>query len=236
MIRLNSVLSFIVGSNGDEVPIETERDASEWKISFTLTETDYYQFSIQDKNNDEQIFDIHCVAEETDIFRNGGVEDITRLIVDQSKITDSDVNVIVKGINEGIIPMANIRFFFADPLAHTIPAAFYRNLNRDLIIEYVPTRLGEFFVRMQLNNHPWIELDLHEVFIRTQNNLLDICPIRIHSFGANDSFEPVLRVQVKEVLEHTFEGVIDNVDRLQIDFAGKFMDFQRVELVGSCFR
>jgi hypothetical protein len=31
---------------------------------------------------------------------------------------------------------------FVDPLAHTIPAAFYRNLNRDLIIEYVPTKLG----------------------------------------------------------------------------------------------
>ncbi len=31
---------------------------------------------------------------------------------------------------------------FIDPLAHTIPAAFYRNINRDLIIEYVPTRLG----------------------------------------------------------------------------------------------
>ncbi len=94
---LNLILSFCLGSNGDEVPIETERDASEWKIYFTLTETDYYQFSIHDDNNDEQIFDIHCVAEETDIFRNGGIEDITRLIVDQSKITGSDVNVIVKG-------------------------------------------------------------------------------------------------------------------------------------------
>jgi hypothetical protein len=37
------------------------------------------------------------VIEETDIFRNGGIEDITRLIVDQSKINGSDVNVIVKG-------------------------------------------------------------------------------------------------------------------------------------------
>ncbi len=52
--------------------------------------------SIND-DTDEQIFDIHCVAEETDIFRNGGIEDITRLIVDQSKITGTDVNVIVKG-------------------------------------------------------------------------------------------------------------------------------------------
>lgn len=32
--------------------------------------------------------------------------------------------------------------FKIDPLAHTIPAAFYRNINRDLIIEYVPTKLG----------------------------------------------------------------------------------------------
>jgi hypothetical protein len=28
-----------LGSNGDEVPIEIERDASLWKIYFTLTET-----------------------------------------------------------------------------------------------------------------------------------------------------------------------------------------------------
>lgn len=85
-----------LGSNGDEVPIEIERNSSEWKIYFTLTETDYYQFSMND-GKDEQIFDVHCVAEETDLFRNGGIEDITRLVVDQSKITDSDVNVIVKG-------------------------------------------------------------------------------------------------------------------------------------------
>ena len=87
----------ILGSNGDEVPIEIEKDISEWKIYFTLTKTDYYQFSINDQDNDEQIYDIHCVTEETDIFRNGGIEDITRLIVDRSKITGSDVNVIVKG-------------------------------------------------------------------------------------------------------------------------------------------
>jgi hypothetical protein len=30
-----------------------------------------------------------------------------------------------------------------DPLAHTIPAAFYRNLNNDLIIEYVPIKSGK---------------------------------------------------------------------------------------------
>jgi hypothetical protein len=48
-------------------------------------------------NNDEQLFEIHCVVEETDIFRNSGIEDITRLIVDHSKIITGDVNVIVKG-------------------------------------------------------------------------------------------------------------------------------------------
>ncbi len=48
-------------------------------------------------DNNEQLFDIHCVAEETDILRNGGVEDITRIIVDQSKIITDEVNVIVKG-------------------------------------------------------------------------------------------------------------------------------------------
>jgi hypothetical protein len=66
-----------------------------------------------------------------------------------------------------------------------------------------------------------LQLDIHEVFIRTQNNLLDLCPIRIMSFGASSPFEPVLRVQVKEVLQHTFEGVIDNVDKIQIDIIGK---------------
>lgn len=48
-----------------------------------------------------------------------------------------------------------------------------------------------------------------------------MCPIRILSFGANSPFEPVLRVQVKEVLEHTFEGVFDHADQLQIDITGK---------------
>jgi hypothetical protein len=41
------------------------------------------------------------------------------------------------------------------------------------------------------------------------------------SFGAKNSFEPVLRVQVKEVLDHTFEGVIDNNDKIQINIIGK---------------
>jgi hypothetical protein len=64
-------------------------------------------------------------------------------------------------------------------------------------------------------------LDIHEVFIRTQNNLLDICPIRITSFGAHSTFEPVLRVQVKEILEHTFDGIVDNDEKLQIEITGK---------------
>jgi len=52
--------------------------------------------NITDDNN-QQLFDIHCVAEETDLFRNGGIEDIARLTIDQSKIITDDVNVIVKG-------------------------------------------------------------------------------------------------------------------------------------------
>ena len=47
--------------------------------------------------DEEQIFEIHCVTEETDLFRNGGIEDIARLIIDHSKISTNDVNVIVKG-------------------------------------------------------------------------------------------------------------------------------------------
>lgn len=70
-------------------------------------------------------------------------------------------------------------------------------------------------------------LGYHEVFIRIQNNLLDICPIRINSFGASTAYEPVLRVQVKEVLEHSFEGVVDNVDKLQIDITGNFINETR---------
>lgn len=105
-------------------------------------ETDYYQFSMDD-GNDEQIFDIHCVTEETDIFRNGGIEDITRLVLDQSKITGSDVNVIVKGRPMSVVDLSAYIRLSIDPMAHTIPAAFYRNSNRDLIIEYVPTKSGE---------------------------------------------------------------------------------------------
>ncbi|CAF4548308.1 unnamed protein product, partial [Rotaria magnacalcarata] len=33
---------------------------------------------------------------------------------------------------------------------------------------------------------------------------------------------PVLRVQVKEALEHTFEGVVDNIEKLQIDITDPF--------------
>ncbi len=53
-------------------------------------------------DNNEQIFNIHCVTEENDIFRNGGIEDIARLIIDQSKIITDNVNVIVKGKNKKI--------------------------------------------------------------------------------------------------------------------------------------
>jgi hypothetical protein len=55
------------------------------------------------------------------------------------------------------------------------------------------------------------------------------------SFGANDAFEPVLRVQVKEVLEHTFEGVSDNIDKLQIDITGKSSYIKRTKLFFVCF-
>lgn len=62
----------------------------------------------------------------------------------------------------------------------------------------------------------------HEVFIRTENSLLEFCPIRIDSFTAEPtSFEPVLRVQLKELLEHTFDGVLDRNDHLQIEITGK---------------
>jgi hypothetical protein len=62
--------------------------------------------------------------------------------------------------------------------------------------------------------------DIHEVFIRTQNKLMDMCPMRIVSFAVDTAFEPVLRVQVKEVLEHTFEGVLDKIDKLHIEILG----------------
>jgi hypothetical protein len=70
------------------------------------------------------------------------MEDITRLIVDESKLNGNDVNVIVKGKKKNFFHSKMISFLFVDPLAHTIPAAFYRNFNRDLIIEYVPIKRG----------------------------------------------------------------------------------------------
>lgn len=48
-------------------------------------------------NDNEQVFNIHCVVEETDLFRNGGIEDIARLIIDHNKLSTDNVNVIVKG-------------------------------------------------------------------------------------------------------------------------------------------
>ncbi|CAF4496856.1 unnamed protein product, partial [Rotaria sp. Silwood2] len=185
----------LISSNNNEIPIEMEKHLLEWKIYYSLTATGHYQLSIID-NDEKQLFDIYCIAEKLDIFRNGGIEDITRLIIDRNKIIGDDINVIVK-----------------DALAHTIPAAFYRNLSRDLVIEYIPVRIG-----------------IHEIFIRTQNNLLDICPIRIMAFCAQKSYEPVLRVQVKEVLEHIFQGIIDENNQLEISIADPFerpIPFQR---------
>jgi hypothetical protein len=67
----------------------------------------------------------------------------------------------------------------------------------------------------------WMTLDIHEVFIRTQNNLLDLCPIRIMAFQSTNTFDPVLRVQVKEILEHTFQDIIDHNNKLEITITGK---------------
>ena len=106
-------------------------------------------------------------------------------------------------------------------MAHTIPAAFYRNLNNDLIIEYVPTKTGSFSRTENEFDREFSLADTHEVFIRTQNNLLEICPIRILSFGASHTYEPVLRIQVKEILQHTFEGVFDRADQLHIEITGE---------------
>jgi hypothetical protein len=109
----NHIFVYFLASNGDEIPVELEKESLQWKIYFTLTEIgnikkelfvrfelflslDYYQLSIIDDAH-EQVFDIHCVAEEIDLFRNSGIEDITRLIIDQSNIIADDVNVIVKG-------------------------------------------------------------------------------------------------------------------------------------------
>jgi hypothetical protein len=57
---------------------------------------------------DEPVFQIHCVSEETDLFRNGGIEDIARLIIDQNKISTNDVNVIVKGERKKFIDWKNL--------------------------------------------------------------------------------------------------------------------------------
>jgi hypothetical protein len=41
------------------------------------------------------------------------------------------------------------------------------------------------------------------------------------AFQAKNTFDPVLRVQVKEILEHTFHGVIDHNNQLEITITGK---------------
>jgi hypothetical protein len=41
------------------------------------------------------------------------------------------------------------------------------------------------------------------------------------SYQAKNKFDPVLRVQVKEILEHTFPGVIDQHNQLEINVTGK---------------
>jgi hypothetical protein len=68
---------------------------------------DIYQLSI----TDEPVFEIHCVSEETDLFRNGGIEDIARLIIDQNKISTDDVNVIVKGKRKELNDWKNTFFY-----------------------------------------------------------------------------------------------------------------------------
>lgn len=107
--------SLIVASNGEEIPVEIDRDSSEWKVQFTLPEIgdysfppsfffysflffqDCYRLMISNGVSEEQTFDIHCVVEETDFLRNGGIEDIARIIIHHSKLSSDDVNVIVKG-------------------------------------------------------------------------------------------------------------------------------------------
>lgn len=42
------------------------------------------------------------------------------------------------------------------------------------------------------------------------------------AFHPRQSYDPVPRVQVKEILEHTFEGVIDEENKLEICINGKF--------------
>jgi hypothetical protein len=41
------------------------------------------------------------------------------------------------------------------------------------------------------------------------------------AFQSQDTVDPVLRVQVKEILEHTFQGVIDHNNKLEINITGK---------------
>ena len=82
----------------------------------------------------------------------------------------------------------------------------------------------------------FVRLDFHEVFIRTENNLLEICPIRIMSFTADaNTFDPVLRVQVKEILEHTFDGVLDKNDQLQIEITGTIKSNRLIESMKTFF-
>lgn len=117
-INIRREISLFLASNGEEIPMEIDRDSLEWKVQFTLPEIgdfncednffiiklshfyflDCYQLIISDGMTDEQhIHEIHCVAEETDLLRNGGIEDIARIIIHHSKLTSDDVNVIVKG-------------------------------------------------------------------------------------------------------------------------------------------
>jgi len=42
------------------------------------------------------------------------------------------------------------------------------------------------------------------------------------AFQSQDTVDPVLRVQVKEILVHTFQGVIDHNNKLEINITGKF--------------
>jgi len=43
------------------------------------------------------------------------------------------------------------------------------------------------------------------------------------AFQSKDVFDPVLRVQVKEILQHTFKGVIDENNKLEINITGKII-------------
>ncbi|CAF1303393.1 unnamed protein product, partial [Didymodactylos carnosus] len=184
-------------ANGDVLPLKIEELANQLKVHVSLEHVGLYQLSIIE-NGDENLYDIYCIEDYMEIFRNGGINDITRMIIDKDKVTEGDINVIVK-----------------DPTAHTIPAAFYRNDERDLIIEYVPTHHG-----------------IHEVFIRSRNNLMDFCPIRIMAFTSESFFEPALRVQIKETIFHTVKKISNNEEDFNIvivDPFGKHVLFQKIE-------